>query len=190
MDLGLTFSPSKNPLKGYADADRANCLVDRRSCTGYTFMLNSGTKYWDSTMQRISSTEAEYMALTEATKEAIHIQGFFSELEFDEVADVKMFNDKMGAQCLAENPKFYAKNKHIDVRHRFVCDALRNKLLKLEHVSTDNMIADVITKGLPGNKYQQFVKLLGLGHLNFLESSSTFRGEVLECDLYLNSICG
>ena len=106
------------------------------------------------------------MTLAEATKEAIHLRGFLSELGFGTLADVKLFKDNMGAKRLAENPIFHARSKHIDVRHHFVRDALKKKLVELEHVSTDDMIADVLTKGLPGPKNQQFIKLLGLGSLS------------------------
>ena len=112
-DLGLLLSPLKNSLKVYFDADWASCLVDRRSYTGYTFRLSNGTISWDSSKQRtvaLSSTEAEYMALAEATKEAIHPRGFLSELGFRTLADVKLFNDNMGAKRLAENPTFHARS--------------------------------------------------------------------------------
>lgn len=72
IDVGITFRKTSTPLRGFVDSDWANCLVDRRSYTGHIFLLCDGPIAWDSRKQRtvaLSSTEAEYMALTEATKE-------------------------------------------------------------------------------------------------------------------------
>lgn len=60
----------------YADADWGNCGLDSRSYTGYTFIMSGGAVSWESRKQQtvaLSSTEAEYMVLTEATKQgSIH----------------------------------------------------------------------------------------------------------------------
>lgn len=164
--LGLTFKTDRESLKGFVDADWANCLVDRRSYTGYTFILGGSVISWDSKKQRtvaLSSTEAKYMGLTEAAKEIIHIKGFLSELGFENLSDAKLFNDNMGAQRLAENPSFHARSKHIDVRHHFIREMLRKKLLRLEYVPTEDMMANMMTKPLPGPKHQHCLKEVGLG---------------------------
>ena len=72
----------------------------------------------------------------------------------------------MGAKRLDENPTFHARSKHIDVRHHFIRDALKKKLVELERVPTNDMTAGALTKGLSRPKHQQFVKLLGLGSLS------------------------
>ena len=167
-DLGLTYEQRRKSLIGYVDADWAGCVVDRRSYTGYTFILANSAISWNSKKQRtvaLSSTEAEYMGLAEASKEAIHLRNFLTELGFESISDAKVFNDNMGAQRLAENPIFHARSKHIDIRHHFVRETLRNKLIKLEHVSTEDVAADMLTKALTRPKHQRCVKLMGLKFL-------------------------
>lgn len=165
-DLGLIFESRTESLKGYVDADWASCSMDRHSYTGFAFILGNGVISWDSKKQRtvaLSSAEAEYVGLTEAVKEIIHLRRFLTELGFEKLADTRILNDNMGAQRLAENPVFHSRSKHIDIRHHFVRDAWQNKLMKLEHVSTDDIAANIFTKGLPRPKHRRGVEMLGLG---------------------------
>ena len=103
------------------------------------------------------------MALTEATKEAIHLKGFLEELGVRRDSSVVIFNDNQGAQKLAKNPIFHARTKHIDIRHHFVREALEYGLVQLEYLCTGKMTADVLTKGLPGPNHRKCLEMLGLG---------------------------
>jgi len=68
----------------------------------------------------ISSTEAEYMALSECTKEVIYLRNFLIEFGLDYLANISIFSDNRGAQKLVNNPSFYARTKHINIRHHFI----------------------------------------------------------------------
>jgi hypothetical protein len=97
----------------------ANCEIDRRSYTGSTFILSGAAFSWESRKQRtvaLSSTEAEYMALSDASKEAVFLIGYLKELGFQSLANVVVFNDNQGAGKLTENSVYHARSKHIDVR--------------------------------------------------------------------------
>lgn len=162
---GLLFQRTNKSLEGYTDADWANCTFDRRSYTGYAFILSGSPISWESRKQRtvaMSSTEAEYMALSEATKEGIRLRNLLLELGFGEIAKISIFCDSNGAIKLAENPIFHNRTKHIDVRHHFVREAIEQELIKVNHVSTEDMAADILTKGLPKAKHRRCMKLLGL----------------------------
>lgn len=165
QSTGLLFRKSNKPLTGYVDADWANCPDDRKSYTGYAFILAGTTVSWESRKQRtvaLSSTEAEYMALSESTKEAIHLRNFLLDLGFGALSEITVYCDNNGARKLAENPVFHSRTKHIDVRHHFVREAVDKGLIKITYVSTDNMAADIMTKGLPNTKYRHCKELLGL----------------------------
>jgi len=117
---GLLFKRTTDSLIGFVDADWANCVNDRRSYTGYAFILAGSPITWEFRKQRtiaLSSTEAEYMALSEATKEAVHLQNFLTELGLEDVGKIKLFSDNCGALKPAENPVFHNRTKHIDVRY-------------------------------------------------------------------------
>lgn len=76
-----------------------------------------------------------------------------------------IFNDNLGAKRLTDNPMFHSRSKHIDLRHHFVRDAIRVGYFRIEHVSTENMIADVLTKGLPGPKHTKCFRAIELAFL-------------------------
>lgn len=165
MDLGLKFEKTEESLKGYADADWGNCPVDGRSYTGYVFTLANASISWEARKQRsvaLSSTQAEYMAMSEATKEAIFLKNFLKELHFEMPNPIKMFNDNQGAHLLAKNPVFHNRTKHIALRHHFVREALSDGFIDLEYLQTSEMIADVLTKGLPGPLHRKCINGLGL----------------------------
>lgn len=155
-DCGISYYSNQEPLKGYVDADWGNCGVDRRSYTGYVFLLGGGPVTWDSRKQKtvaLSTTEAEYMALSEAVKEAIYLRRFLTESGYEDVANVNLHMDNASALKLAQNPTFHNRSKHIDIRFHFVRDALKEKKLTIHHVSSEDMLADVMTKGLPRAKH-------------------------------------
>jgi len=95
---GLEYKFDETPLVGYV-ADWASCIVDRRSYTSFVFILNGAAISWDSKKQRtivLSSTEAEYMALSEAAKESIYWRGFLIELGVNLTGDIVLKCDNMG----------------------------------------------------------------------------------------------
>ncbi|GKC21018.1 retrovirus-related pol polyprotein from transposon TNT 1-94 [Tanacetum coccineum] len=100
-------------VEGYCDSDYDRDLDKRRAMTGYVFTLAKAPVSWKSTLQ--STTEAEYMAMTEAVKEAIWLQGLFGELGISQKF-VMMHSDSQSAIHLAKNQVYHARTKHIDVR--------------------------------------------------------------------------
>jgi hypothetical protein len=94
--------------------------------------------------------EAEYMALSEATKDAVYLQSFLGELGNNfQYPKIKLLSDNCGGAIrLAENPVFYNRSKHIDVRHHFVRGMLESGVIEIDYRSTEDMVADVLTKGL------------------------------------------
>uniref|UniRef100_A0A2N9GJC7 Integrase catalytic domain-containing protein n=1 Tax=Fagus sylvatica TaxID=28930 RepID=A0A2N9GJC7_FAGSY len=104
---GILFSrqPGTNSVVGYVDADYAGEVDDRRSTTGYVFTLSGGPICWKSTLQSIvamSTTEAEYMAVAEAAKEALWLKGLVKELGLNQ-GGVQMHCDSQSAIYLAKN---------------------------------------------------------------------------------------
>lgn len=136
----------------YTDFDWGNCPTDRRLQSGFLFKLSICAVSWETKKQKtvtLSTCEAEYMALTECTKETVFLQRFLKELGFEELTNITIYGDNLGAIKLAENPVFHQRSKHIDIKYQYVREALHNENLKIEHISTANMVADMLTKGLP-----------------------------------------
>uniref|UniRef100_A0A6V7J2D0 Reverse transcriptase Ty1/copia-type domain-containing protein n=1 Tax=Bracon brevicornis TaxID=1563983 RepID=A0A6V7J2D0_9HYME len=165
-NVGLKYRKTLSPLLGYVDADWANCVDDRKSYTGFAFILGGCVISWESRKQRtvaLSSTGAEYMALNEATKEAVHLQRFLVEMGFTNLAKGILMCDNNGALKLAKNPVFHNRTKHIDVKHHAVRDIINsNSGPKLEYISTNDMGADILTKGLAKPKHNKCLEILGI----------------------------
>lgn len=157
VNVGLSYCEGNEPLQGFVDADWGSNVEDRRSFTGYMFLLNGSPISWDAKKQgtvALSTTEAEYMALAESAKESVYLRRFLYEIGLEDAANVSLFCDNNSAIKLAENPTFHARSKHIDIRHHFVRELLKRKELMLRHIPTDKQVADMLTKGLPRPKHE------------------------------------
>ncbi|KAL0279165.1 UNVERIFIED_CONTAM: hypothetical protein PYX00_000774 [Menopon gallinae] len=146
MDLGLVYERRAGGITGYVDADWGNCPMDRKSYTGKQKTV------------ALSSTEAEFMALSDVLKEAKYLQKLLNELPIEEdFPSISLHCDNLGAIKLAQNPVFHARTKHVDIRCHFIREALENGTVSLQHISTEEMIADVLTKGLTRQKHENCV---------------------------------
>lgn len=165
MHYGICYKKSAEPIKGYVDADWGNCTIDRKSYTGYCFIYGGGPISWDSKKQKtvaLSSTEAEYASLTEGTKEGIYLLRYLDELGVNMNNGILIYNDNMGALKLAENHTFHARSKHIDIKHHFIRDAIKEGEINIKYMPTEEMLADVLTKGLCGTKHWKCNEMMGL----------------------------
>ncbi|GBN20414.1 Retrovirus-related Pol polyprotein from transposon TNT 1-94 [Araneus ventricosus] len=121
---GLTFRPTKRPLVGYADADWASDFTDRKSYSGCVLKFADGAISWESKKQHCvapSSTEAEYIAMSECAKEIVYLCRFLNELyeSVDETPTV-VFSDSQAAQKLVQKTMFHSRTKHIDIRCHYI----------------------------------------------------------------------
>ena len=111
----------------------------------------------------LSSTEAEFVALALAVKKAVYLKALLSEIGLCEMKDpITIHNDNWSAQQIATNPTHHAASKHIDIKFHFVRNLINENAVNLIYVSTNNMLADILTKNLVKVKHLKFVTLLGL----------------------------
>ena len=157
----ILFSKSSSPkselkLEMYADSDWGGS-EDRKSITGYLALINGAPVSWQSKRQptvALSSTEAEYMAATQATKEAIWLRQLLSELGHPQNGATVIFEDNNGCIELAKNPIHHACTKHIDIQHHFVREKVLSGEVELVHCSTNEQLADILTKPLVRDKFR------------------------------------
>jgi len=156
---------NNSKLVGYSDASYAEDKKNRKSITGYTFMKNGGAISWRSKKQSIttlSSTEAEYVALTMTAQECLWLIKLQNEIENTNEA-VIIYEDNQSTIKLAENFVNSDRTKHIAVRMHFIRDQIENNLIKLKYIPTTDQIADVLTKPLGRIQHEKHTKSLGLG---------------------------
>jgi len=102
------------------------------------------------------------MSLTEAFKEAIYLQGFLQEMGAHSEQKITIYCDNIGAGKLGKNPVFHARTKHIDIRHHFVREVLEEGKVEVEFIPTEEMVADILTKGLPREKHEWCTRRIGI----------------------------
>lgn len=155
-------------LIGFCDADYANNTDDRRSITGFAFLIAGGAVSWQSKRQTsvaTSTVEAEYMASASAAREAMSFRSLLSEIGLAiHRAPTIIWSDNQGAIALSKNPEHHARVKHIDIRHHYVRERAEHADLVLKYVNTENMVADVLTKALAAPRHSTLVAGLGLRH--------------------------
>ncbi|GJZ78949.1 retrovirus-related pol polyprotein from transposon TNT 1-94, partial [Tanacetum coccineum] len=120
-------------VTSFVDSDYAKDSDKGRSITGYTFLVQGCVVTWKATLQHVvalSTIEAEYMALTEAMKEAIWLRGLLEELGL-ELNTVVVNYDNQGTNYLSRNHVFHERTKHINVRYHFIREVLEANTVKV-----------------------------------------------------------
>ena len=162
---GSNLSRSSISLSGSCDADWAGDLDDRRSTTGYLFHVNHGCISWQTHKQAsvaTSSMQAEYQALSTATKEAIWLWELLKELNFAQQESTPIQQDNQSTIALAHNPINHGRTKHIDVQHHFIRKYIENGNIHLEYCPMTEMVTDSMTIALPRAKFKQCVQHMKL----------------------------
>ncbi|CAI7897058.1 unnamed protein product [Closterium sp. NIES-54] len=164
-NLGLVYEAGPIELKGYADSDYAGDPSTRKSTSRYVFTLLGAAVSWQSKKQptvALSSTEAEYMALTQGAMEAIWLRRLLAELGHPQPNPTPLFCDNQAAISLSHNAVLHGRTKHIEVKHHFIREAVEKGEIKLTYVSTKAQPADFFTKPLPKDSFRACCERVGL----------------------------
>ena len=166
LSLQLSDKTKIGDLEVYSDASWAEDSIDRRSTSGFLCGINGGTVSWSSRKQDIvslSSMEAEYIALSESCKEVKWVKmltnSFF---EFVVPDKITLHTDSQSSMKLISNQKFSNRSKHIDTKYHYVKHLVDSGEIELNYCSTDENIADMMTKPLGNIKLRKFTKDCGL----------------------------
>lgn len=159
LDVGLVFRQHSVPsrqLSGFADADYANDVDTRRSTTGYVITVSGSVVCWKSRRQRsvaLSTTEAEYMAMGDCVKHLVLFRRLMYILTMESLPatpvhtpPTTIFNDNNGAVFLSKEAAVNARSKHIDVRHHFIRELVKDGVITPAMIDTKAMPADYLTK--------------------------------------------
>jgi hypothetical protein len=165
-DLRIRYDGARGDgLHGYSDSSLGDDADDYHSTSGYVFLLADAAISWTSRKQKTvaqSTTQAEYMALTDASNQAAWYRSFFSEIGYEISDPIPLHGDNKGAVDLALNPVTGRKSKHIPIKHHAIREYVEDGFIDLIRTSTNDMLADGLTKPLARVKLQDFVTGLGL----------------------------
>jgi hypothetical protein len=140
---------------------------DSKSQSGYVFVMNGGAVSWRSSKQSVvarSTTEAEYIAASEAAEEAVWMKEFISELDVVPSAlnPMVIYCDNNGAIANTQEPSSHKKFKHVKPRFHSIREHVANGDVKISKVHTDLNVADPLTKALPKAKHDQHQNSMGV----------------------------
>ena len=152
---------------GYSDADYAGCVDSLKSTSGYIFMLAGGAVSWRSAKQTLTATstmEAEFVSCFEATSHGVWLKSFISGLRIvDSISrPLRIYCDNSAAVFTAKNARSSSRSKHIDIKYLAIKERVKENKVVIEHVRTELMITDPLTKGMPPMKYKDHVANMGI----------------------------
>jgi hypothetical protein len=160
----IVYSVDPKPLIGYTDASYADDKETRKSTGGYLFTLNGGAISWRSKKQSIvacSSTEAEYIALSDATKEAKWLNKLQEDLKVEKKPTI-IYEDNQSTIMLAENSIHNERSKHIDTRYHYIREQIEEGYIRVVYIATEYQPADSMTKALARIKHRAHSARMGL----------------------------
>ncbi|GJQ93022.1 copia protein [Tanacetum coccineum] len=153
----------------YADSDHAGDYVDRKSTSGVCTFMGCCLTSWFSKKQTalaISTTEAEYVSAGKACQQALWMKQALIDYGV-RLDDIPIMCDNKGAIDLSKNPVQHSRTKHIEIRHHFLRDNVQKGNISIEKVTSEDNIADILTKPL---KREPFNYLrLGLGMMEQID---------------------
>lgn len=161
------YQKTGKSLYVYTDADWAGNQDDRKSCSGNVHILTGGPVSWFSKKQTsvaLSTMEAEYIALSEATKETIHLRRLIKEMYGDKYVcnPTVILCDNQSAIILSKENMLHKRSKHIETRCHFSREAQNEGIIDVKFISTDENAADILTKPLLKFKHLSCVRTLNL----------------------------
>lgn len=166
LTLGIYYDATAKGgnLEVFSDADYASDQHTRRSVSGLVCKYSGGAIIWASRRQKrvsLSTTEAEYIAASEAAKDAIWLSQLHNKIA--PLTTVPILRvDNVSAIKLTKNPSFHKRTKHIDVRFHYVRERVQEQQLKIEYVPSEEQAADILTKPIPRVQFEKLRRMLGM----------------------------
>uniref|UniRef100_A0A453T4V4 Reverse transcriptase Ty1/copia-type domain-containing protein n=1 Tax=Aegilops tauschii subsp. strangulata TaxID=200361 RepID=A0A453T4V4_AEGTS len=168
LKYGCKYTRKKEvrpPLVGYSDSDMAGDVDDRKSTTGVAFFLGENLISWLSQKQKVvalSSCEAEYIAGAAAACQRVWLSRLYADLMGEQPKKVKLHIDNKSTISLCNNPVHHDRSKHIDVKFHYIRECVEEGRMEVEHVNTNDQLADILTKSLGKVKFQEMCEKIGV----------------------------
>ena len=169
INFGILLGGQNQALTVYFDSDYAGNLDNRKSTTGVVCMMLGGPIAWLSKRQKCvsqSSTEAECVAASAASKDAVWIRQLLKDIQCEEVEPTLLLCDNQGAIQLVHNPEQHNRTKHIDVKYHLIRSLQEAGTISVRFIRTSKQIADMLTKPLDGPTFLRLRADIGVCDIN------------------------
>jgi hypothetical protein len=160
-NLALIFrgtSKTSIDIQAFSDADWATDHVSRKSISGGVVKCAGNLIHWFSKKQPLtaqSTMEAELIAMNEVTKDVLWFKDWLEEI-YTSKTKIIIKCDNTAAIMSSKDDKNHQRTRHIDIRYHMVKDQIHNGILQIEYVSTQDQLADILTKPLPRQSFERF----------------------------------
>ncbi|GKE82712.1 hypothetical protein Tco_1552712 [Tanacetum coccineum] len=163
----IMFVDSPFDLEAYTDSDYAGASLAMKSTTGGCQFLRSRLISWHCKKQTIvanSTTKVEYVAAASCCRQVLWIQNQMLDYGYN-FMNTKIFIDNESTICIIKNLVFHSKMKHIEIRHHFIRDSSKKKLIQMIKIHTDQNVADLLTKAFDVARFQYMIACIGMLNL-------------------------
>ena len=172
-DYMLVYSSGDLNLLGYTDSDFQADKDSRKSTSGSVFTLGGGAVVWRSIKQSSiadSTMEAEYIAASEAAKEAVWLKNFLSGLEVVPEMDkpITLYCDNSGAVANSREPRSHKRGKHIERKYHLIREIVHRGDVTVTKIPTLENLADPFTKTLTEKQFNKHLEGMGLRDMSHL----------------------
>jgi hypothetical protein len=166
-DYKLIYKTSNDPepFVTYSDASHGGCKQTSCSTGGYATIVCGGAVGWSSKRQpfvTLSSTEAEYVAAVEVSKEIKWMRNILTEFGYPPSIASTLFIDNKSGIDVSKNPEHHGRMKHLDLWFYWLRDAVQVSIITPVYVPTKQNVADLFTKPVQPQVVEFAVPMLGL----------------------------
>ncbi|KAG8502733.1 hypothetical protein CXB51_000654 [Gossypium anomalum] len=170
---GMLFSKVENmKLIGYANSDWVGSIDDMKSTSGYLFTLGSAIFCWSSKKQNVvaqSIDEVEYVAAASAVNQAIWLRKIMADLNLHQMEATEINCDNQSAVAIVKNLVFHGRTKHFKIKFHFVREMKQAQEVKLIHCSSEEQLADILTKPLSVLRFEDLRAKMGVCNMQAKE---------------------
>jgi hypothetical protein len=149
----------------YTDSDFVGSIDDRKSTSGYVFILGSGEVAWASKKQPIvtlSSTDAEHVATTTTACQVVWIRIILNELLHEKNGSTQIVCDNKSSIALSKNHVFHKQSKHIDTRYHFIQELVNRKEIYVQFCRSEEQFANIFKKHLENELFKIHTDNIGV----------------------------
>ena len=132
----------------YTDANWASCETTRKRTTGFVLCFFGAAVHYGSRTQAtiaLSSAESELYTIGTAAQESLYISNFITEA-FEVRINIRIHTDSSAAKSIAMREGTSKKAKHIELRHLFIQELVKSKVISMHKVRSEDNPADLLTK--------------------------------------------
>lgn len=169
LDCGILFPNAEKEIEpelyGYTDSDWCGDRGDRKSTAGFVFLYGKAPISWGSKKESIvalSSCEAEYVAASMSVCQVVWLDALMQEMKMKSPTAVRLLINNKSAINLAKHPIAHGRSKHIETRFHFLGDQVNKEKLKLEYCRTELQVADILTKPIKRERFEELRSKLGV----------------------------